>query len=348
MNAVEHRANQSIHAAIELTEVTKATELTALMQAYLEWVAVHKRLSDATCSSYARDLQLLVKQCQHLKVTEPRSLAPIQVRQMVMQLHGAGHGAKSIARYLSSWRSWFTWLVQNGHVSSNPVKTIRAPKAAKGLPKALSVDDAVHLAGGRSVGQVGSSKGQSLLLLRDHAIIELLYSSGLRVSELVGLDVLPPAGKLDDGSGWVDLTEGEVHVLGKGDKPRIVPVGQAALTAVRAWLTARDALTAESKSSALFIGRNGTRLTTRSIQLRLAQHARTLGLPVRVHPHMLRHSFATHVLQSSGDLRAVQEMLGHASLAATQVYTSLDFQHLAKIYDAAHPRAHKKNQKEDT
>lgn len=320
-------------------------ELNPLMQGYLEWVAMHKRLSEATCSSYARDLQLLVQCCQHLNVLVPESITATHVRHMVMQLHGAGHGAKSIARYLSSWRSWFTWLVHNGHAPSNPVKTIRAPKAAKGLPKALSVDDAVNLVGNREVIEAGQSAAQTLLLLRDYALIELLYSSGLRVSELVGLDVAPPTGAVDDGNGWVNLTEGDVHVLGKGNKPRIVPVGQSALIAVHTWLVARNASVAASKSKALFIGRYGTRLTVRSVQLRLAQHARLLGLPVHVHPHMLRHSFATHVLQSSGNLRAVQEMLGHTSLAATQVYTGLDFQHLAKIYDAAHPRAHKKSER---
>ncbi|AXF86251.1 Tyrosine recombinase XerC [Ephemeroptericola cinctiostellae] len=324
-----------------------ALELSPLMQAYLEWIAMHKRLSEATCSSYARDLQLLLQCCQHLNVLVPESITVVQVRQMVMQLHGAGQGAKSIARYVSSWRSWFTWLVHNGHVQSNPVKTIRAPKAAKGLPKALSVDDVVNLVGNREAVEADQSAAQTLLLLRDYALIELLYSSGLRVSELVGLDVVPPAGALNDGNGWVDLTEGDVHVLGKGNKPRIVPVGQSALIAVHTWLAARNASAAASKSNALFIGRYGTRLGVRSVQLRLAQHARHLGLPVHVHPHMLRHSFASHVLQSSGNLRAVQEMLGHTSLAATQVYTGLDFQHLAKIYDAAHPRAHKKNQKDE-
>ena len=321
-------------------------ELRPLMQAYLEWVKMHKRLSESTCRSYARDLQLLVQCCQRLNILVPESITAVQVRHMIMQLHGAGQGAKSIARYLSSWRSWFTWLVQNGHVPSNPVKTIRAPKTAKDLPKVLSVDDAVHLVGDREALKNSQSAVQTLLLLRDYALIELLYSSGLRVSELVGLDIAPPAGGLNDGNGWVDLSEGNVHVLGKGNKPRIVPVGQAALSAVQAWSAARNASVVASKSKALFIGRNGTRLTVRSVQLRLAQHAHHLGLPVHVHPHMLRHSFATHVLQSSGNLRAVQEMLGHASLAATQVYTGLDFQHLAKIYDAAHPRAHKKNQKD--
>ena len=169
-------------------------ELRPLMQAYLEWVKMHKRLSESTCRSYARDLQLLVQCCQRLNILVPESITAVQVRHMIMQLHGAGQGAKSIARYLSSWRSWFTWLVQNGHVPSNPVKTIRAPKTAKDLPKVLSVDDAVHLVGDREALKNSQSAVQTLLLLRDYALIELLYSSGLRVSEFVGLDIAPPAG----------------------------------------------------------------------------------------------------------------------------------------------------------
>ncbi|TDR32148.1 tyrosine recombinase XerC [Hydromonas duriensis] len=317
-------------------ETTPATspELTPLMQAYLEWVVLHKRLSVATSESYAADLILLVHSCAALNV-QPEQLAAFQVRQLVMQLHAKGRGAKSLARYLSSWRSWFTWLIRQGHATNNPVQGVRAPKAAKGLPKALSVDDAVHLAAG--------GVEQDVLHQRDHAMIELLYSSGLRVSELVGLDIVPPTGADNQGSGYLDMVECDVHVLGKGHKPRIVPVGEAAIAALKIWLPLRSALPQAAHNPAVFLGKNGTRLTIRSVQLRLAKYAQALGLPVHVHPHMLRHSFATHVLQSSGDLRAVQEMLGHSSLAATQVYTGLDFQHLAKVYDAAHPRARKKD-----
>lgn len=306
-----------------------------LFDAYLEWCAVHKRLSDVTLEIYARDLSLLQKMSFTVGVVAPQNLLKSHVRQLVMQLHGQGQSPKSMARYLSSWRSWFTWLVRDGHISDNPVQGVRTPKIAKSLPKALSVDDAVHLAQNASV-------GEGALYARDHAIIELLYSSGLRVSELVGLDVLPPKASVNFGSGWVDVVEGDVHVVGKGKKPRIVPVGEPAIKAINAWLAVRLQFLATRQNDALFVGKNGTRLTARSIQLRLAKHALNLGLPINVHPHMLRHSFATHVLQSSGDLRAVQEMLGHASLAATQVYTGLDFQHLAKVYDAAHPRAKKK------
>lgn len=312
-------------------------DLPALMSSYLEWLAMHKRLSDKTCESYGRDLQLLCRLSKGIGVSEPQALLNHQIKHFVMQLHGEGQGAKSLARYLSSWRTWFEWLLKNQHIALNPVQGVRAPKPAKTLPKALSVDNAVMLAS-------HAAAGDTAVLKRDHAIIELLYSSGLRVSEIVGLNLMP-LDKNDDGTGWIDWDEGEVHVLGKGNKPRIVPIGAPALTALVAWRSARESMPQAALSPAVFLNSRGTRLSVRSVQLRLAHHARVLGLPVHVHPHMLRHSFATHILQSSGDLRAVQELLGHASLAATQVYTGLDFQHLAKVYDAAHPRAHKKTTK---
>jgi integrase/recombinase XerC len=306
------------------------------MQAYLEWLVIHKRLSDKTCENYARDLTLLCRLATQVQVNEPQDLAAYQIKHFVMQLHGQGHGAKSLARYLSSWRTWFEWLVKYHELAVNPVEGVRAPKAPKSLPKALSVDDAVNLVS-------HAATGDAAILKRDHAIIELLYSSGLRVSEIAGLDMSPPATATaqGQGTGWLDWAESEVHVLGKGSKPRIVPVGAPAMAALRVWHDARTTMLKSALHNALFISTKGTRLSVRSIQLRLAHHAKVLGLPVRVHPHMLRHSFATHILQSSGDLRAVQELLGHSSLSATQVYTGLDFQHLASVYDAAHPRAKK-------
>lgn len=320
--------------------------LTPLMDAYLEHVALQKRLSESTCAGYAADLARLVDDARQLNVAAPEQLEARHIRQLLMALHGAGQSPKSMARYLSSWRSWFNWLVDKKQIERNPVIGIRAPRAAKSLPKALSVDDAVHFAKAGAAANASISAAQSVLRLRDHAVIELLYSSGLRVSEIVGLDVIPPNPKdANVGTGWVDMVEGDVHVLGKGNKPRIVPVGEPALVAIGAWLAVRSGLAGAATQPALFITSRGTRQSVRSVQQRLAQHARALGLPVHVHPHMLRHSFATHVLQSSGDLRAVQELLGHASLAATQVYTGLDFQHLAKIYDAAHPRARQKEDK---
>ena len=321
-----------------------ARTLPESMQSYLQWVALQKHLSTKTCENYARDLHLLMQMAQKNQWHEVHALTPHHIRQMIMQLHSQAHSPKSIARYLSSWRSYFRWMVLERGLALNPVQGIRAPKAAKSLPKALSVDDAVRLAG-TNTAAAGLQGVKLELLARDHALIELLYSSGLRVSEIVALDIVPPnqhTPSEQQGDGWLDLTELQVHVLGKGSKPRIVPVGELAAQAVRSWLDMRATVKGAERTPALFIGQNGTRLTTRSVQLRLGKYAQALGLPVHVHPHMLRHSFATHILQSSGDLRAVQEMLGHANLSATQIYTALDFQHLAKIYDAAHPRAKKK------
>lgn len=318
------------------------------MQSYLQWVDLQKHLSAKTCENYARDLHLLMQMMQKNHLTDVRAITSHHIRQIIMQLHSQEQSPKSIARYLSSWRSYYRWMVLEQGLPVNPVLGLRAPKAAKSLPKALSVDDAVRLSASSlspSSSRAGLGAVKPELLVRDHALIELLYSSGLRVSEIVALDIAPPnqhTPSEQQGDGWLDLNELQVHVLGKGSKPRIVPVGTPAAQAVRAWLEVRASMKGAAQTPAMFIGQNGTRLTARSIQLRLAQYAQALGLPVHVHPHMLRHSFATHILQSSGDLRAVQEMLGHANLSATQIYTALDFQHLAKIYDAAHPRAKKK------
>jgi integrase/recombinase XerC len=225
---------------------------------------------------------------------------------------------RSLARILSSWRGFFDWLARNRLAPANPCAGVRAPKSAKRLPEVLSPDDAVRLVAFDDDSELGR---------RDRALFELAYSCGLRVSELTGLDV-----------GSLDHQAGEVRVTGKGSKTRIVPVGAPALQAVARWLPMRARL-AKPGESALFVGRNGRRLAPREVQRRIKRCAAAAGLDMDVHPHMLRHSFASHVLQSSGDLRAVQEMLGHASIASTQVYTHLDFQHLAKVYDAAHPRA---------
>jgi integrase/recombinase XerC len=230
---------------------------------------------------------------------------------------------RTIAYMLSGWRGFFNWLVKHRGFPHNPCAGLRAPKSPKGLPKALSPDLMARLLEGPTEGPAQS---------RDKAMFELFYSSGLRLAELVGLDAM-------DGEGI--LRQAEVTVTGKGAKTRAVPVGSKACAAIAAWLTERPGL-ARPEEAALFVGARGRRIAPSSVRYALSQWARRLGLPQHVHPHMLRHSFATHLLQSSGDLRAVQEMLGHSSISTTQVYTHLDFQHLAKAYDAAHPRAKKR------
>jgi len=252
-------------------------------------------------------------------------LADLQVhhiRRFVAQLHGQGLSGRSLARLLSAWRGFFKWLGRGDAVLANPCEGVRSPKSPKHLPNALSVDEAARLL-------EPDDESDPVLAARDSAMFELFYSSGLRLAELAALD----CEALDTA-----MHEGEIRVLGKRSKARLVPVGSKAREALAAWAAVRPSLAAEGEA-ALFVGQRGGRIGHRMIQLRLARRAVLLGLPRHVHPHMLRHSFASHVLQSSGDLRAVQEMLGHASIASTQVYTHLDFQHLAKVYDAAHPRA---------
>ena len=285
---------------------------------YLDFLRHERRLAARTLAAYSRDCALLEKLSAG---RDPRELGAADIRRFVASLHGGGLAPRSLARLLSAWRGFFDWLVRSGDLAANPCQGIRAPRAARTLPEALSPDDASRL--------VALEDGSDLGL-RDRALFELAYSCGLRVSELTGLD-----------AGSVDASSGEVRVTGKGSKTRIVPVGGPALEALARWLPVRDRLAAAGEP-ALFVGRSGRRLAPREVQRRIKRRAALAGLGVDVHPHMLRHSFASHVLQSSGDLRAVQEMLGHASIASTQVYTHLDFQHLAKVYDAAHPRARRK------
>lgn len=301
-----------------------------LVERYLEHVRVEKRLADRTCTLYALDLQKLQENAAKSGVP----LLQVQtahVRRWVAQMNAGGRSGRGIALILSGWRGFYTWLGREGRVKSNPVQDVRAPKAPKPLPKALSVDDAVQFA------EFAEEEGDPWLEARDAAIVELLYGCGLRVGELVGLDVQASG----TAKGWVDLQAGEAHVLGKGSKRRSVPVGRKAIAALREWLDVRDAAHAWTET-ALFVGRHGRRLSAQAVWQRLKQRSLKAGMATPVHPHMLRHSFASHVLQSSGDLRAVQELLGHANIGTTQVYTRLDFQHLAKAYDAAHPRAKRK------
>jgi integrase/recombinase XerC len=310
-----------------------APELHPLVVRYLAHVRVEKRLAPRTVALYTLDLEKLQAQAQRAAVALT-DVGHTQIRRWVAQMHGAGRSGRGIALILSGWRGFYTWLGREGLVSGNPVQNVRAPKAPKPLPKALSVDEAVQLASFQS--KAGADAPQ--LEARDHCITELLYSCGLRIGELVGLDVRASATAL----GWVDIDAAEAHVLGKGGKRRSVPVGRPALQALQAWLAARSNWTlsgAGPGAQALFINQRGSRLTPQHIRVRLKQRSFQAGLATPVHPHMLRHSFASHVLQSSGNLRAVQELLGHANITSTQVYTRLDFQHLAKVYDAAHPRA---------
>jgi len=300
----------------------------ALVEAYLEHARVEKRLAQRTVELYALDLQKLLGFAEQAEV-ELLQVQNSHVRRWVAQMHGAGRSGRGIALILSGWRGFYIWLGRQGLVASNPVQDVRAPKAGKPLPKALSVDQAVQLA------SFHSETADPWLEARDAAMVELLYGGGLRVAELTGLDVQASAGA----RGWIDLQAGEAHVLGKGSKRRTVPVGGKALEALQQWLAVRDASGSHAAQTALFMGRNGTRLSSQSIWQRLRLRSLQAGLVTPVHPHMLRHSFASHLLQSSSDLRGVQELLGHASITTTQVYTRLDFQHLAKAYDAAHPRA---------
>lgn len=279
-----------------------------------------RRLSPHTGYNYCRDIECL------FELTPGLPLERIQthvVRRAIALLHGRGLSGKTLARMLSSWRGLFAWLAHHRGFAANPCAGVRAPKSAKTLPNVLSPDAASQLL---------DSVPKGALEVRDKAMFELCYSSGLRLAELVSLDLNAAA---------LAVREGEVTVTGKGRKTRTVPVGNKAAQALVAWLELRTGLAAHAER-ALFVSNRGTRISARMIQMRLARWALRCGMGLGVHPHMLRHSFATHVLQSSGDLRAVQEMLGHSSISTTQVYTHLDFQYLAKAYDAAHPRAKKK------
>jgi integrase/recombinase XerC len=328
------------------------TAAQSLIRQYLSSLRSQRKLSDHTTENYGRDLQEL---CALLAPPpkEPQSGAPdldfhkttqVQIRKCAAQLHARGLNARSISRKLSAWRGFFAWLSMEVELKANPVDGVKPPKKDKPLPKALAADDAVRL-----VSQASPAKDPaSTIAACNRAMFELLYSSGLRVSELSAVDIADMREGHYESAGWIDLDNAEVTVTGKGGKKRKVPVGKAALEAISAWLPMRAALVRADLGPdchALFLTERGTRMSPRVAQLRLKAHGQSLEMASDVHPHMLRHSFATHVLQSSGDLRAVQEMLGHASITATQVYTALDFQRLAQVYDQAHPRARKSGPK---
>ncbi len=305
----------------------------SLVDRYLSHVRVQKRLAERTQALYAQDLLKLQRLAQQAGL-ELEQVDTHHLRRWVAQMHSRGRSARGIALILSGWRGFYNWLGREALVPSNPVQGLRAPKAAKPLPKALGVDEAVQLA------EFQNEADSPAIEARDHCLTELLYGCGLRIGEVAGLDVQASA----QARGWIDLPDAQAHVLGKGGKRRSVPIGGPAMQALQTWLAARQEWLqgCHEPSQALFVTRQGRRLSARQMQVRLKRRSLAAGLATPVHPHMLRHSFASHVLQSSGDLRAVQELLGHANISTTQVYTRLDFQHLAKVYDAAHPRAHAK------
>jgi len=297
--------------------------------AALAWVAgfrrhlaIERRLSAHTDSSYARDLAALIKYCDRQGIADWNALDSQHVRSFAAHSHAAGLAPRSIQRRLSALRSFCNYLMRERALAANPGYEIHAPKAGRRLPHTLDADQMARL--------LDVPPGDALVA-RDHALMELLYSSGLRLAELVGLDLVD-----------LELSDRTVRLLGKGKKSRIVPVGKKAVRSLEHWLRERAALV-KPDEMAVFIGRNGRRLGPRAVQVRVAQWARRLGLGVPVHPHLFRHSFASHLLESSGELRGVQELLGHADISTTQIYTHLDFQHLARIYDRTHPRARKKD-----
>ncbi|MGH8555255.1 MAG: tyrosine recombinase XerC [Gammaproteobacteria bacterium] len=280
-----------------------------------------RQRSPHTQAAYRRDLGGFTHYCRRQEITSPEAIDEKCVRDFVAWRHRGGMSGKSLQRSLSALRAYCEFLEYEGCLTRNPAKAVRAPKAPRKLPKLLDVDQA---------GRLLAIDAADPIALRDRALLELLYSSGLRVSELVGLNVRD-----------LDLREREVRVKGKGNKYRIVPVGRYAIAALRAWSVARTEW-AGAEQAAVFVNRRGGRISVRSVQNRVLRWGLSQGIDRRVHPHMLRHSFASHLLESSGDLRAVQELLGHSNISTTQVYTHLDFQHLARVYDAAHPRARRR------
>lgn len=310
-------------------------------QEWLDELAKVRRYSPHTVAAYRRDLRPL----QDLGVPATE-LESHHLQQCLAQAHAAGLSPRSLARRLSCWRQFLQWLGQRHALPANPADGLRAPKRRQGLPSALPVDQAQALLDTHpplpAAHDPATTPADTAFALRDRAMFELLYSSGLRLSELVGLDVCAPLSQSQESRGWIHLEEHELTVVGKGNKRRTLPVGSVAAEALRHWLAVRSNWLAHPDESALFIGRRGRRIAPRTVQLQLQRWGERAGMPTRVHPHMLRHSFASHLLQSSQDLRAVQELLGHASLRSTQIYTQLDYQHLAQSYDRAHPRAQRR------
>ncbi len=308
-------------------------EQQALIGRWLEMLAVERRLSRHTDLAYRRDLAAFTAWCRSAGIVRWEELGEPHIRTFAAVSHRDGLDPRSIQRRLSALRGFFGYLIREAVLKRNPAAGVRAPKAAKRLPPALDVDRMTRLLEGpKTAGAAPKALAAeaAVLEIRDRAIMELFYSSGLRLAELVGLD-------LKD----IDLNDRTVRVLGKGSKTRIVPVGAQAVTALRAWLQARAGVL-DAGNPAVFTGRKGRRIGPRAVELRVAAWARRQGLDVKAYPHLFRHSFATHLLESSQDLRGVQELLGHANISTTQIYTHLDFQHLARVYDQSHPRARRK------
>jgi len=297
-----------------------ATPLDPTIQHYLDYLRFERRLSPRTCDGYQRDLLDYSRWCDEQNISPWEQVEQQQVRQYVANKHRTGLSGKSLQRHLSSLRGLFRHQLREGKVKSNPAEGVRAPKVQQKLPATLDIEQISHLL---------SLSCDNPIDFRDLAIMELFYSSGLRLSELASLNTQS-----------IQHNDGLLEVLGKGQKSRRVPVGRMADKAIRNWLRIRPEML-RNDESALFISQRGTRLSVRAIEQRLQQRALQQGMPRHVHPHMLRHSFASHMLESSADLRAVQELLGHADISTTQIYTHLDFQHLAQVYDSAHPRARK-------
>jgi len=297
-------------------------EIGSQLERYLRHLRDERRLSPHTLSAYERDLRSLLAYCEREDLTA-QTVDSFAIRRFAAECHRKGASPRSLARRLSAVRRFFAFLVREGIVTSNPAVHVQAPKPSRRLPATLDTDQVARLL---------ALDGDDGLTVRDRAILELLYSSGLRLAELVGLDLLD-----------LDLDDRSVRVTGKGNKTRVLPVGRRAVDALRNWLARRGEI-ARPDEQAVFVSQRGTRVAPRTVQQRLKVWVKRQGTSISVHPHMLRHSFATHLLESSRNLRAVQELLGHASISTTQVYTHLDFQHLAQIYDQSHPRARRREE----
>ena len=314
----------------KLTKVDKTypKSLALPIENFLNYIRFEKQLSPHTQSNYQRDLNVLQDFCVEQNINTWKQMKPNQMRFFAASAFRKGLGPTSIQRRLSACRSFFNYLLVEGVVDINPVLDVRAPKAPRRLPKTLDVDE---------MNQLLNMQGEGLVFLRDKAMLEMLYSSGLRLAELVSLNIES-----------IDYSENLVRVVGKGNKTRVLPVGKQALNALKEWLAVRSDWLKSTEEPAIFVSNRGTRISHRNVQQRVKYWAKKQGINHDLHPHQFRHSFASHMLESSSDLRAVQELLGHADISSTQIYTHLDFQHLATIYDKTHPRAHKKTKDDES